>query len=249
MLGNKDINSSATVDICKRVLKKYFDKDINDYMSQRVASTLEIEQDLVDNKIDKISKNNLLFEDAIFFDKDINRLSEIDIIGFPLNDNWYLMIREYMELQDDFYQMKKKLDKIIKILTLLPNTEREVAMLKQDLFSVDALYRKFDETVRYNIIDLPISIYSDLYYIKFNKAKSLFKDNKKEMEDIAIAYNKSCANMQKYMVSAFAINKVMRVTRLIKQEFNEDEWKEVKTRAKLTQDWFNMLNKVEIKNK
>jgi len=55
--------------------------------------------------------------------------------------------------------------------------------------------------------------------------------------------------MQKYMVSEFAINKVMRVTRLIKEEFNENEWKEVKTRAKLTQDWFNMLNKVEIKNK
>ncbi len=69
------------------------------------------------------------------------------------------------------------------------------------------------------------------------------------MGDIAIAYNKACANMQKYMVSEFAINKVMRITRALKKEFNDDEWKEVKTRAKLTQDWFNMLNKVKISNK
>ncbi|SFV64243.1 hypothetical protein MNB_SV-9-282 [hydrothermal vent metagenome] len=249
MIGNKNKENNDTQKICKSILSKYFGKSIDEYMSQIVASTLSIDEDVVNSDINKISKNNLLFEDAVFFDKSIDNLAKIDIINYPLNDNWYIMTREYMELQDDFYKMKKELDKIIKILTILPNTARVVAILKQDLFNVDALYRKFDESVRYNFIDLPISIYSDLYYNKFIKNKGLFKTDKKDLEDIAIAYNKSCANMQKYMVSEFAINKVMRVTRLIKEEFNENEWKEVKTRAKLTQDWFNMLNKVEIKNK
>ena len=179
----------------------------------------------------------------------IKNIQEVSIIDNPLNDNWYFMIREYMELQNDFYRIKKEINKIIKILSILPDKEKQVAELKEDLFNVDALYRKLDEAVRYNIIDLPVSIYADLYFMKFKKAKKWYDDDEQVMGDIAIAYNKSCANMQKYMVSEFAINKVIKTTKVFKKEFNEDEWKEIKTRAKLTQDWFNMLNKVQIKNR
>ena len=236
-------------EVCKEVLSSYTDTSANEYLAKNIASTLGIDKEKLDKDISAISKKNNLFESAVLFDKNVKNLNEVSIIDNPLNDSWYIAIREYMELQDDFYKMKKEIDKIIKILTVLPDTERKVAILKQGLFDVDALYRKFDETVRYNIIDLPVSIYADLYYIEFRKGKKWYDDDEKAMGDIAVAYNKACANMQKYMVSEFAINKVMRITRTLKKEFNEDEWKEVKTRAKLTQDWFNMLNKVKIENK
>jgi len=107
MIGNKNKENNDTQKICKSILSKYFGKSIDEYMSQIVASTLSIDEDVVNSDINKISKNNLLFEDAVFFDKSINNLAKIDIINYPLNDNWYIMTREYMELQDDFYKMKK----------------------------------------------------------------------------------------------------------------------------------------------
>jgi len=235
--------------ICEEITDSIIEKDAKTYLLENISATLDIEQSKIDKMLDEIAKNNNIFEGPVLFNKNIEKLHEVAIVDNPLNDSWYLMIREYMELQDDFYKMKKEIDKIIKILTILPDSEKQIAQLKQNLFDVDALYRKFDETVRYNIIDLPVSIYADLYFIEFRKGKKWYDDDEKAMGDIAIAYNKSCANMQKYMVSEFAINKVMRITRTLKKEFNEDEWKEIKTRAKLTQDWFNMLNKVQITNK
>lgn len=242
-------NTKGLRAICEEITDSILDKDAKTYLLENISSTLDIEQTKIDKALDDISKNNNIFEGPVVFDKNLKKLHEVAIIDNPLNDSWYLMIREYMELQDDFYKMKKEIDKIIKILAILPDSEKQVATLKQNLFDVDALYRKFDETVRYNIIDLPVSIYADLYYIEFRKGKKWYDDDENAMGDIAIAYNKSCANMQKYMVSEFAVNKVMRITRTLKKEFNEDEWKEIKTRAKLTQDWFNMLNKVKISNK
>ena len=236
--------------ICVHIVDSILEKDPNDYLLDNFSSALNIDRELLMKDINIISKQNNLFNSAVMFDKNVKGLNEISIIDNPLNDNWYIMVREYMELQNDFYNMKKELEKIIKILNVLPDTSRYVAVLKQNLFDVDALYRKFDEVVRYNVIDLPISIYADLYYIEFQKGKKWYNDDENAMGDIAVAYNKSCANMQKYMVSEFAISKVMRITKALKSEFDEEtEWKEIKTRAKLTQDWFNMLNKIEIKNK
>lgn len=233
----------------KAVCQKNIDEDDIEHIPKNISSTLDIKEEKIEKELNKISKRNNIFEAAMIFNKEHIKLHEVSIINNPLNDSWYLMIREYMELQNDFYKIKEEVNRIKKILTILPNNEKQVATLTQNLFDVDALYRKFDEIVRYNIIDLPVSIYADLYFMKFRKAKKWYNDDEKAMGNIAIAYNKSCANMQKYMVSEFAVNRVMRVTRTMKKEFNEDEWKEIKTRAKLTQDWFNMLNKVSIKNK
>ena len=242
-------DKKALESICLEVLDSILDKTPNEYLFTNIVSTLDIDKEKLEKGITEISKNNYLFESPIFFERNFKNLNLINIIDNPLNDSWYLVIREYMELQDSFYKMKAELEKITKILEILPNTEKKVALLKQNSFDIDALYRKFDEMVRYNIIDLPISIYADIYFIEFKKGKKWYNDDEKAMGNIAIAYNKACANMQKYMVSEFAINKVMKITKALKKEFSDDEWKEVKTRAKLTQDWFNMLNKVKINNK
>ena len=173
----------------------------------------------------------------------------MSIIDNPLNDSWYFMIREYTELQDNFYNSKKEIDKIIKILSVLPDAEKEIAILKQNIFDVDALYRKLDGVVRYNIIELPVVIYADLYSIQLGEAKEWYDDDERIIEDIAVAYNKSCANMQQYISSEFALERALHTLRLIKKELNEEELEQAKTRAKMTQDWLNMLNKVEVKNK
>lgn len=220
-----------------------------EYVQNNISSNLNIDKDNLSIMLKDISNHKNIFKGAIFFNKNIKTYKKVNIIDNPLNDNWYLMIREYMELQDDFYQAKKEVDKIIKILVILPDTAKEIAQLKQDTFNVDALYRKFDEIVRFNIIDLPLSIYANLYSIQVKKAKRWYGDDESKITDIAVAYNKSCANMQKYLSSDFAILRVMNTMKVIKKELNEDEFKVAKTRAKLTQDWLNMLNKVKIENK
>lgn len=245
----KDEDKKGLNNICKDIVESILEKDVNEYVIDNISINLGIDTDKVQKSIETISKKNNLFKPAVTFKQNLKEIKAIPIVNNPLNDNWYLMLREYMELQDTFYRIKDEVEKIIKILAILPNHEKEIALLKQHLFHVDALYRKFDEVVRYNIIDLPVSIYADLYYIEFKKAKKWYNNDEEIMGNIAVSYNKSCANMQQYMVNEFAISKILRVTKTLKKEFNDGEWKEVKTRAKLTQDWFNMLNKVKIENK
>ena len=235
--------------ICQEIQSGYFDKDVDDYLSDSIASVLDLSKDKIIDGVKRVSGDSDLFGGAILFDKSTDLSKGVSVVGNPLNDSWYLMVREYMELQASFYKIKKEVYKVIKILDALPDTEKEVAILKGDIFDVDSLYRKLDEVVRYNVIDLPVSIYADLYYIELKKGKKWYNDNEENISDIAISYNKSCANMQKYMVSEFAINRVMKVTRALKKEFSEEGWGEVKAKAKLTQDWFNMLNKIQISNK
>lgn len=246
--NNEDKKGLQT--ICTEITSQVINSSTADeYIQKNIAINLNIDKDKLSKIIKDISTNENLFKSAIFLNKDIKSYKEVSIIDNPLNDNWYLMIREYMELQDNFYQAKKEVDKIIKILAILPNTEKEIAILKQSTFNVDSLYRKFDEIVRFNIIDLPLSIYADLYSIQVKKAKQWYDDDESKITDIAVAYNKSCANMQKYLSSEFATLRVMNTMKVIKKELNEDEFKVAKTRAKLTQDWLNMLNKVKIQNK
>jgi hypothetical protein len=246
--NNKDKKGLKT--ICEDITNQIINNSTADeYIQKNIATSLNIDKDKLAKIIKDIPNNKHLFQSAIFLNKDIKTYKEVNIINNPLNDSWYLMIREYMELQDNFYQAKKEVDKIIKILAILPNTEKEIAILKQSTFNVDGLYRKFDEIVRFNIIDLPLSIYADLYSIQVKKAKQWYDDDEDKITDIAVAYNKSCANMQKYLSSEFATLRVMNTMKVIKKELNEDEFKVAKTRAKLTQDWLNMLNKVKIQNK
>ncbi len=246
---DKDKDKEGLDNVCKDIVESILEEDVNEYVIDNISTNLGIDTDKIQKLLETISKKNNLFKPAVSFKQNLKEIKAIPIVNNPLNDNWYLMLREYMELQDSFYKIKEEVQKVIKILSILPNYEKEVALLTQNLFYVDALYRKFDEVVRYNIIDLPVSIYADLYYIEFKKAKKWYDDDEKIMGNIAVSYNKSCANMQQYMVNEFAISKILRITKTLKKEFNDEEWKEVKTRAKLTQDWFNMLNKVKIENK
>jgi len=237
--------------MCEKIVDSYFKKNVDEYVVENLSKSLGIEEDKIQAEITKVAKNNNLYNTPVFLkSKNVEGLKTVAIVDNPLNDHWYMMIREYMELQDSFYRIKKEVEKIIGIVNAYSNRDSDVARLKRDMIRVDSLYRKLDETVRYNIIDLPISIYADLYKIDFNRVKKWYNDDEEKMADIAVAYNKACANMQKYMVSEFAIKKVMRIQSKMQSEFDiETEWKEIKTRAKLTQDWFNMLNKITVKNK
>lgn len=235
--------------VCTELIENTYLKEPKEIILENLASSLNIKKDLIVSELDRISKNDNLFEGSVLFDKKNVKLEEINIIANPLQDSWYLMIREYMEIQDDFYKNKKEVDKIIEILNVLPDTENKIAILKEDIFKVDSLYRKLDELVRFNIIDLPISIYADLYSNEVRKAKKWYKDDNKLISKLAVSFNQSCANLQKYMLNSMAIEKVLKIQKEIKSEFNDAEWEEVKTRAKLTQDWLNMLNKVKIENK
>ena len=237
-------------EICEDILGNMVESsNPHDYILNNLSNNFNIEREVLKKKVNAVSEKKTIFENSIIFSKIKPELKEINIIDNPLNDSWYFMIREYTELQDNFYNSKKEIDKIIKILSVLPDAEKEIAILKQNIFDVDALYRKLDGVVRYNIIELPVIIYADLYSIQLAKAKEWYDVDESKIEDIAVAYNKSCANMQQYISSEFALERALHTLRLIKKELNEEELEQAKTRAKMTQDWLNMLNKVEVKNK
>ena len=177
-----------------------------------------------------------------------NEFSNADLINMPLNDDWYSMIRIYKELQDGFYKSKKEVKKIIKILEVLPDTEIVRSELQNYMYDVDKLYRSLDRMARHTVFSVPISLYTDIYTDKFKEEKGLFNDDEDGIADIAVSFNEACANMQKYLADRKVMAKVLKLNKKIKKEFKDEHWKEVVTRAKLGQDWLNMLNKVEIRN-
>ncbi len=213
---------------------------------QSIDGVFNLDTDINDKSVEFISQKEI-FSPAIIFHK--SSFMELDIENNPLSDEWYMMIRKYIVLQKYFYMMKKEIQKIINILEILPDSIEYASNLETKLIYSDKLYRKLDEIVRYNVFDLPVLIYSDLFSLSFKKNKGWLNDNEKGLSDSAIGYNKVCGNMQQYMVKDFTIKKVMKTTKVMRKEFDDLEWKEILTRAKLSQDWFNMLNKVSIKNK
>jgi len=171
------------------------------------------------------------------------------VLNDPFNDEWYMMIRKYIKLQDKFYKIKSEINKIANSLSNIDGTEKIVTKIEENLILSDSLYRKLNAIVRYNVIGLPLAIYSDIYTLEIAKAKGLFNDDEEQIAKIALKYNQSCANMQKYVSSEFTRNKFLQIVKIIKKELKEKEYKEIVTNAKLSQDWLNMLNKVKVENK
>ena len=175
------------------------------------------------------------------------------ILNNPFNDEWYLMIREYIVLQEKFYEIKAEINKIILALAKLPssNIEKVVSDMERKLIVSDSLYRKLDAIVRYNIIGLPLAIYSDVFSheIVANSSVLGMGGDEDKVREIALKYNQSCANMQKYVASDFTKNKFLNTVKIIKKQLDEKEYEELKMSAKLSQDWLNMLNKVKVTNK
>lgn len=183
---------------------------------------------------------------SIIFDIPFEDMIEVTNLDNITSDEWYHMIRVYVTLQDQFYETKKEIEKILNILKILPNTENQTANLQKELISIDNLYRKLNDLARYNIFGLPISIYLDLYTHELNLALDGINDEER-IREIAISFNKTCANMQNYIVNEDVLDKLLNFQKSIKKEFDDEEWKEVKTRAKLTKDWLRMLEKVKTK--
>ena len=236
-------------DFNQRLLLYLGSNDTNvarEFINNSISSILD--KSSIESQLEELSGKKLSHNGSVIFDGDIETHKGVSVNTIFLNDDWYFMIRDYMQIQDSFYQSKKEIEKIIKILVDMPGYEKEVAILKNSLIHVDSLYRKLDEIVRYNIIDVPISVYSDIYNIKFNEAKGWINDNEAVMSEIAVAYNKSCANIQRYVATESIKEKLVSITKRFKSEFDADEWEEIKSRAKLTQDWFNMLNKIKVQN-
>jgi hypothetical protein len=226
---DKDEDTIGLENMCKELSDRYFKKDPSEYILKNISNTLSINYDKLESDIIRISKNNNIYDTPAFISsKSIKGIAFLNIDDNPLNDSWYMMIREYMELQNNFYSIKKGIANVIKVLSNHDREKKYIAELKVDMIKVDSLYRKLDEIVRYNIIDLPVSIYSDLYRIKFNRYKKWYNDDEEKMVDVAVNFNKACANMQKYMVSDFGIRKVIKTTSTMKSEFDEEkEWKEI----------------------
>ena len=86
---------------------------------------------------------------------------------------------------------------------------------------------------------------SDEIFIDISKSNSI------EYETISVQVNSDLlfTDTTKDVAVLILDKKEVENINEIKDEFNDAEWEEVITRAKLTQDWLNMLNKVKIENK
>ncbi len=199
----------------------------------------------VDHKFYINAITNNMNNNSIIFSQEVDALYAEDFLLNANGNHWYSMIKVYMKLQNNFYDVKKEIYEIIKILNRMENKEEYSARLELELDNIDYLFRNFDALVRFNIIDLPIILYIELYKTEFQQYLGVMNDNERMMSKTLVLFNKSCANLQKYVSSNITSSLIVSSTKEFKDEFNDDEWQEIIIKAKMTQDWFKMLNKIE----
>jgi len=121
--------------------------------------------------------------------------------------------------------MKKDIKKIFTELekSKYDVSPRALATLQDEYENMDILLNKLNRITRYNIFDLPLAVFADVYRLEIEENQSTLGlgGDKAKIMDIAVMYNYTCSNLQKYMVSKFTINKVLAVHKILKKSLKE----------------------------
>lgn len=202
--------------------------------------------------LDMITDENNANKSIIFMHKPKKNSDDISLSS-PMNDNWYDMIKVYIQLQDAFYKIRKEVNGIISTLESTPNQEKIMTDLVLESDKRDKLYRKLDEAVRYNIFDIPTILYSNLYKAEFSKhtgtlIKAQLDKDKDKMADTVVHFSFATGAMQQYVTNNTK-HLIIKTQHDFKKEFEDEEWKEIVTRAKLNNDWLKMLRKIKVEDR
>jgi hypothetical protein len=167
---------------------------------------------------------------------------------FP--DTWYMMVKEYVGIQNTFYNANRLGHDLIKkfspLVSFSQNSYREhskaVALLSAYLNVAELYFKKLDTMLRYYIFDLPaFGLYKYSYYRV--RASKHWLDDKDEIKRALLDFAK--IREFKFTVSPEADDWRAKTTKEFKRSFDEKEYEEMVARSKLSKEWYNLLPQVK----
>ena len=165
-------------------------------------------------------------------------------------DEWYFMIREYIEIQNCFFHVRKLIQNIIKHYSgsielddpgFFEHTE-SVNSIKKYSVLADLYFKKLDTMLRGFIFDRPICILSNYSYLRARAAKHWLDDD----EELLNAFLDFLTIKEfKFTVDPFTDEVLIYTRKEFKESYDSDEEKEISAQAKLRKEWYALLPKVK----
>jgi hypothetical protein len=186
-------------------------------------------------------KNTIAPRDAIKAKETIKKVDKL------FSDQWYYMIRYYVDVQEIFYTNRSRLDKLIEQLQKKPenssgNAPFEISRLKKYAIVSDSYYKSLDSIMRTFVFDTPIEQFSNISLIRCQAAKYGI-DDKAEI-------NRAFTDFLKIRrIEAIAcqrtIDYLLMVYKNFKSTYNEKQIKDIENTVKLSSDWYNLYVKIK----
>jgi hypothetical protein len=167
---------------------------------------------------------------------------------FP--DSWYLMIREYINTQNTFFNSKNITKDLLKTFLPLTNYEKDnyrehskaIKLISNYSTFADLYFKKIDSLYRFYIFDLPVTMLCKYSYYRARSAKH-WLDDKDELKKTLLDF--AAISEFKFTVAPSTDDWIITTSKELKSSFDEKEYAEIKAQSKLTKEWYNLLPKVK----
>jgi hypothetical protein len=165
-------------------------------------------------------------------------------------DEWYYIIRQYIEMQNTYYQFSDRRKKILKIYSSLTNIpsanieEHRDNLYRFDKFNQlqDLFFKKVDSLVRYNYFDVPVQQLSWYSYLRCKEAQH-WLDDKDKMTKALVDF--ASIKEFKYTADPVTDDILIRTRKAFKRNYSDEEYKEAEAQVKIKKEWYDLLPQVK----
>lgn len=165
-------------------------------------------------------------------------------------DEWYYIIRQYIDMQNAFYQIAERRKTIFKAYSSLTNIpsnfidEHRDNLYRFEKFNHlgDLYFKKVDSLVRYNYFDIPLQQLSWYSYLRCKEAQHWLDDKDKMTKALD-----DFASMKEFKFAADPQTDeiLIRTRRAFKRNFSDEEYKDAEARVKIKKEWYDLLPQVK----
>jgi len=165
-------------------------------------------------------------------------------------NEWYLMMRQYADMQDAFYRMRELRKKVIEHYarnqgTPGPSTkahDENLAVLINYGFKDDLYFKKLDAVVRYEIFDAPVQNFCWHSILRCKGAQHWIND-KQKMDNALLDF--TSLKQFKFTVSPLTDEMLLWTRKTFKRNYTEQEYKEIEARVKIGKEWYDLFPKIK----
>lgn len=181
----------------------------------------------------------------------VKMLKAYKVINTKYQSNeWYLMMRQYADMQDAFYRMRQLKKKVIDHYTKKQRISGSSTKAHDESLAVlinygvkdDLYFKKLDTIVRYRIFDAPIQNFCWHSILRCKEAQHWIND-KQKMDKALLDF--TSLKQFKFTVSPQTDEMLLWTRKAFKRNYNEEEYKEIEARVKISKEWYDLFPKIK----
>ena len=214
-------------------------KDLSKKFEQNFIYTYEVEANFLEKNKIRYKNNNT--RNIIFVNLKPNYMykEELD------QTNWKILRSRYIKYEDFFYFIESLTKELI-TQAGLKNNLQAIKDMQDNLIYSNQAFIVLNKIARYNIIDLPISLYIDRYQQQIREVNGFWNTEEeiKKMKKLALKITKNTEGLYQYCATDFARQKILKISSLMKKVLG-DEFKDFEIKNANKEEGNNRLNRMK----